>query len=55
MKPGILEKPSMATRWLVSRIAGLAKRSSTTSRYAGRSTGLGAPGLLRQGITSSVT
>ncbi len=32
MKPGIFEKPSIATRWLVSRIAGLPKRSSTTSR-----------------------
>jgi hypothetical protein len=32
MKPGIFEKPSAATRWLVSRMAGLPKRSSTTSR-----------------------
>jgi hypothetical protein len=32
MKPGIFEKPSIATRWLVSTIAGFPKRSSTTSR-----------------------
>ena len=31
-KPGIFEKPSIATRWLVSRTYGLPKRSSTTSR-----------------------
>ena len=51
MKPGILLKPSIATRWLVSRIAALPKRSSTVSRYAGRSIGLGS----RHGIVSSLT
>ena len=55
MKPGILLKPSIATRWLVSRIAGLPKRSSTTSRYCGRFSGQGFSGVSSTGMVSSVT
>ena len=54
MKPGIFEKPSIATRWLVSRIAGLPKRSSTTSRYAARSIGLGARVQARDHVVGDV-
>jgi hypothetical protein len=32
MKPGIFEKPSIATRWLVSRIERVAEAVETTSR-----------------------
>ena len=55
MKPGILEYPSMATRWLVSQMAGLPKRSSTTSRYCSRLMGHGCSGVWSTGIASSVT